>query len=539
MAQVSPSASFEVILQCAEGNTSLTADAQTLVQIFDSLVGVMGATNIFEPNPFVSATFIVGPCDGVSLIAFQFYYDAVCPHIALLGEAPPLCCETLSSSSSSSSVPVTGQRLLQIGQPTRVPKLIVAVADLTSAPTLLSSSSSSSSSSASVIETIDMIISPGEGDIVAAVPYVDINNVPLWQVGIANSASFIGSDGSHNSSAQNVYLISDNALSALLLSGSQVQFFDPGLSNVGTMGLPTSDVRALANRVGGWTTSMGSMWPGSVYSLQGNIAAPIRVSSGGSMLYWSQIHGSTRASAYSNLRSQLFEINRNASSYSVLYSSPVDYDNPVVLGKTRNALDIAGAREHVEIHASLLFDIFEMIGSKECRVAINPILGYGVQMSDGDPISFYIDAGINGIPIAECRGIGYTSLGDVPHLISPSQVSEIASVFRNLGLPLRMQFSLNRYNWIFAATRGEIIIDIPTDIPPSDPRYQELLRLTKLFMRQRLARYFFRNLLGEPGDPADTPPSGWTTWRDEDLQQRLFDVMDDLAVQYLQAVRGI
>jgi hypothetical protein len=265
----------------------------------------------------------------------------------------------------------------------------------------------------------------------------------------------------------------------------------------------------------------------------------MKVSVGSSMRYWSQIHGSTRASAYSSLRSQLFEINRNASSYSVNYSCAVDYDNPVVFGKVRNALDVAGVREHVDVSVALMFDIFEMIGSKECRVAISPVLGYGVQMSDGDPVAFYKDAGMNGTPTDQARGVGYTSLGPVPSLVSVGQVSEVASAFRASGLPLRLQLSFDRYRWLLLATADDISVTVPLDTPTSSPEYDILVRQARLFMQQRLSRYFFRKLMGEQGDPANVPPSGYPSWRSAALKQRLREAMDDLAVQYLQAIRGI
>lgn len=497
----------------------------------------MGSTNIFEPNPFVSTTFIAGPCDGVSLIAFQFYYDAVCPHIAALGEAPSACCENYSSSSSSSSLPITGQRLLQIGTPTRTPKLVVAVAELASSSS--SSPASSSSSSMPTADTVDMLLAQEESPLSLSIPFTTVRDVLLWAVGNSNSASFIAADGSHNSSAHNIYLISDNALSVYLLGGAPIQFIDPGLSDVDNSSVTDAVRQTIANRIGGWSTSMASMWPGAEYILQGNIDAPIRVSSGGSMKYWSQIHGSARLAAYSAMRAHLFDINRNAESYSVNYSSPVDYNNPVVLGRVRNSLDLAGAREHVDVVASLMFDMFEMIGGKDCQVAISPILAYGVQMQSGDPVAFYVDVGINGVPASQARGVGYFQDTPVPWLVSPGQVAEIASVFKSLGIPVRMQLSLVRQSWVTVATNPTVVVNTPVGTPASSPAYELLLRGTSRFMNQYLIRHLIKEKLGEPGDPAGVPPAGYSSWEDETLKQRVAELMDDLAVEYIRAIRGI
>ena len=539
MGQLSSFAPFEVILECTESNTFGTMTAETLVRIFDALVGPMGSTNIFESNPFVSATHIPGPCDGVSLIAFQFHYDAVCPHIALIGEATAGCCDSLSSSSSSSLLPITGQRLLQIGHPTRAPKLVVTVTELSSSSSSSSSTLSSSSSSSLPTETIDMLLSQGMVALDVEIPYIQINNVILWEVNQTESDLFIASDGTHDDSAHNLYLISHATLTDALIALSPLQFVDPGLSYIGDMSLADSDRQILANRIAGWASSMAAMWPGSKYALQGNISAPMKISVGSSMLYWSQIHGSTRALAYSSLRSQLFEINRNASSYSVNYTCAVNYDNPVVFGRVRNALDVAGVREHVNVSVALMFDMFNMIGSKECRVAISPVLGYGVQMLDGDPVAFYTDAVMNGTPTDQAHGVGYTSFGPVPSLVSVGQVSEVASVFRASGLPLRLQLSFDVHLWLFLATTDDMRVTVPVDTSPSSEEYEVLVRQARLSMHQHLSRYFFRELLGEQGDPANTPPSGYPSWQNPALRQSLQEAMDGLAVQYLQAIRGI
>ena len=517
--------------------SSRTLTAETLVNIFESLIDTMGSTNIFEPNPFVSTTFIAGPCDGVSLIAFQFYYDAVCPHIAALGEAPSACCESSSSSSSSSSLPITGQRLLQMGVPTRTPKLVVTVAELASSSS--SSSASSSSSSTPAMETVDMLLLQGETPLSLSIPYTSVRDVLLWAVSDSGSASFIAADGSHDSSAHNLYLISNNDLSNALLANSPCQFVDPGLSDVDDPSISDAVRQTIANRIGGWSTSMAAMWPGVEYILQGNIAAPIKVSSGGSMKYWSQIHGSARLAAYSAMRAHLFDINRNAESYSVNYSSPVDYNNPVVLGKVRNSLDLAGAREHVDVVASLMFDMFEMIGGKNCQVAIDPILAYGVQMQSGDPVAFYVDVGINGVPASQARGVGYAFNNPVPWLISPSQVAEIAAVFRSLGIPVRMQLPFHRHAWRRIATTETVVVGTPVDTPSSSPEYEILARETSLFMSQYLMRRFFKEMLGEAGDPAGVPPTGYPSWQNAALKQRITELMDDLAVEYIRAIRGI
>jgi len=384
-----------------------------------------------------------------------------------------------------------------------------------------------------------MLLSQGMVALDVEIPYIQINNVILWEVNQTESDLFIALDGTHDDSAHNLYLISHAALTGALMALSPLQFVDPGLSYIGDMSLADSDRQILVYRIAGWTNSMAAMWPGRQYALQGNISAPMKVSVGSSMRYWSQIHGSSRALAYSSLLSQLFEINRNASSYSVNYACAVNYDNPVVFGRVRNALDVAGVREHVDVSIALMFDIFDMIGSKECRVAISPVLGYGVQMLDGDPVAFYIDVGMNSISTDQARGIGYTSFGPVPSLVSVGQVSEVASVFRASGLPLRLQLSFDVYLWLLLATADNISVTVPSDTPSSSVQYDELVRQAKLFMQQHLSRYFFRELLGEQGDPANTPPSGYPSWQNPALRQRLQEAMDGLAVQYLQAIRGI
>lgn len=383
-----------------------------------------------------------------------------------------------------------------------------------------------------------MLLVQNENHLDYSVPYTDINDVVLWQVD-NRSLTFVSADGSHNAYAHNLYLISDTILTDLLLSNTPCQFVDPALSSVEDISIGDSSRQVLANRIGGWATSMSSMWPGVPYILQGNISAPVKVEVGGSMRYWSQIHGSTRASAYAAMRSHLFEINRNAEAYSVIYSSPVDYLNPVVLGKVRNSLDLAGAREHVEVVAALMFDLFEMIGSKGCRVAIDPRIAYGVQFQQGDSVAFYIDVAINGLQASQARGVGYVLNNPVPWLVSPEQVGEIASVFKAVGLPVRMQLSFQRNAWSRVATIEDVIVNVPLDTPPTSSDYETLIRKTRRFMDQYLTRRFLREMLGESGDPANTPPPGYPSWQDAALQQRITELMDGRAVQYLGAIRDI
>ena len=128
--RLSDGAVLSVTSRCISGSFTRTYGKNQVIDMFSALSAPLGSSQINISNPYVSLVTFSGPCSGFSIVNFEFSQLAVCEFLSVLLDIPEDCCDQSGSSSSSSSSEPPAQRLLEIGSPTRIPKLVISVSEI-------------------------------------------------------------------------------------------------------------------------------------------------------------------------------------------------------------------------------------------------------------------------------------------------------------------------------------------------------------------------------------------------------------------------
>lgn len=130
LGRLSDGAVLSVTARCISGSFTRTYGKNQVIDMFSALSAPLGSSQIDISNPYVSLMTFDGPCSGFSIVNFEFSQLAVCEFLSSLLDIPEDCCDQSGSSSSSSSSETTTLRVLEIGSPTRIPKLVISVSEI-------------------------------------------------------------------------------------------------------------------------------------------------------------------------------------------------------------------------------------------------------------------------------------------------------------------------------------------------------------------------------------------------------------------------
>lgn len=531
MLQINPDARFSVIFECANDLRNANLDVATISSLVSSLINPLGATNIFEPNPYLVVPTVPGSCGGLSIVGFKFLYDATCTYLSASQFTGANCCESSSSSSSSEFVPGPTS-VLSVGAPTRLPKVVVSVNDFAS--TSVDSSSSSSSSFDSQIEDILIFLGLEEN----AEPYnlEGIRVVPTVSVQLTPSQS------------QNIL---DEFGAPVLLTASEATLFqadyiqdnvpfimfDPALSEIDSQNMSSPLISSLRNRISCFEQAMDLSWPNKKFILDHNIGTTNIVSSGSSSLYWSQIQGSTRQSIYNSIRNNLVNINAGSSHLTARVKFDIDASRGDVFGMSSSAAQRFAIREYYTVVRDLMEDVGQVVAVDQRYVYIDPTMIVGDQIRRANALQFYIDIALSGVDPTASTHMGGTPGQKFPWMVSPDEIGYVAQVFRQMSSKPTFVLEIAPEIFISRAIGSTSLVTLPLDLEPGHPDYDRLQNQVEAWMRQYVSRMFVKYILSREISNGVDPPAGFSTWRSEPLFAAIYAAVDELKVEYLNATR--